>query len=128
MRSISLCCIFRHSQRTTWIFFLSLFCSKSRPNGSTPDYSNVKPRVNFPKVLYKPPKSRLCSQRESPSTRPPIGCNSSAGSVKEVGPNMPGVPSATEGQELGCPKEATRLLSELEVRFQSGCMINKGMS
>lgn len=109
-------------------FFLSLFCSQSRPNGSTPDYSNVKPRVNFPKVLYKPPKSRLCSQRESPSTRPPIGCNSSAGSVKEVGPNMPGVPSATEGQELGCPKEASRLLSELEVRFQSGCMINEGMS
>ncbi|XP_056874750.1 microtubule organization protein AKNA isoform X4 [Takifugu flavidus] len=91
--------------------------SKSRPNGSTPDYSNVKPRVNFPKVLYKPPKSRLCSQRESLSTGPPTGCDSSAGGGKEVGPNMPGVPSATECQELGCPKEATRLLSELEENY-----------
>lgn len=105
--------------------FLSLFCSTSRPNGSTPDYSNVKPRVNFPKGLYKPPKSRLCSQRESLST---TGSNSSHGRVKQVGPNMPDVPSAPEVQELGCPKEATRLLSQLEVRFQPGRMINKGMS
>lgn len=109
--------------------FLFLFSSKSHLNGSTPDYSKVKPRVNFPKVIYKPPNSRLCSKNESLSFRPPTGCKSSVESVNEVGLNISDVPPATsdstgECQELGSPQEATRLLRELEVRFQSRSIIN----
>lgn len=98
--------------------FLSFF-SKSHLNGCTPDYSKVKPRVNFPKVSYKPPKSRLRYKGETLSSRPPIG----AESIEEDSRDMPGAPRATPDTAGGCqvlrsPREATRLLSELEVRFQ----------
>lgn len=98
---------------------LFFFFSKSHLNGCAPDYSKVKPRVHFPKVGYKPARSRSCSKGESSLFRPPVG----AESVEEDSRGVPDVPPATsdaagECQELESPREATRLLSELEVRFQ----------
>lgn len=98
------------------------FYSKSHLNGCTPDFSKVKPRVNFPKVSYKPPKSRSRSKGASPSFRPPIGAESVKEDSRDI--PIPGVPPATPDcaggrGELGSPREATRLLTELEVRFQS---------
>ncbi|KAK1884136.1 Microtubule organization protein AKNA [Dissostichus eleginoides] len=49
-----------------------------------PDFSNVEPRVFFPKDGYVPPKSRRCFKRESLSPGPPFVFKSPADIVKEV--------------------------------------------
>lgn len=110
---LHLFCVFALFDKEEKISFL-LFFSNSHLNGCTPDYSKVKPRVNFPKVSYKPPKSKLRSKGDSLSFRPPIGAEDSR--------DMPDAPPATPDtaggfQELRSHREATRLLSELEVRF-----------
>ncbi|TNM92550.1 hypothetical protein fugu_019562 [Takifugu bimaculatus] len=89
------------------------FTTEASKNTSSPTASRKSA------MLKNPSHPRVdCAPKGSPC-RPgrPQGVYSSAGGGKEVGPNMPGVPSATECQELGCPKEATRLLSELEENY-----------
>ncbi|KAF3848807.1 hypothetical protein F7725_015304 [Dissostichus mawsoni] len=49
-----------------------------------PDFSNVEPRVFFPKDGYTPPKSRRCFERESLSPGLPFVFKSPADIVKEV--------------------------------------------
>lgn len=72
----------------------------------TPDYSQVKPRVNFPKVGSK-------------SLRPPTGADSVEEDSRDRLDMSPASPdSAGDGQKLGSSREETRLLCELEVRFQ----------
>ncbi|XP_033951917.1 microtubule organization protein AKNA [Pseudochaenichthys georgianus] len=49
-----------------------------------PDFSNVEPRVFFPKDGYTPPKSTRCFKRESSSPGSPFMFKSPADIVKEV--------------------------------------------
>lgn len=100
-----------------FFFFCWVVSRKGHLSSSILDYSKVKPRINFPKIIYKPPKSRPCSKSESSSPGSPTGCKSFPESVKDALPATPDSPG--ECQELGSSREDTRLLSELEVRFQS---------
>ncbi|XP_029371322.1 AT-hook-containing transcription factor isoform X2 [Echeneis naucrates] len=95
---------------------------------STPDFSQVEPRVRFPKGGYKPPKSRNSSKRESLYPEPPIVFKSPADIVKEVLLNttdssptssdsirqLVGVPTSTVPQEFRCRQQATTLLEQLQ--------------
>ncbi|XP_071321830.1 microtubule organization protein AKNA isoform X2 [Trachinotus anak] len=94
----------------------------------TPDFSQVEPRVRFPKGGYKPPKSRRSSKRESLSPEPPIVFKSPADIVKEVllntadgspapsNSNRPPIsaPNSTVPQEFRCRQQATTLLEQLQ--------------
>ncbi|XP_056260404.1 microtubule organization protein AKNA isoform X1 [Seriola aureovittata] len=93
----------------------------------TPDFSQVEPRVHFPKGGYKPPKSRRSPKRESLSPEPPIVFKSPADIVKEVllnttdgcppsDSNRPPVsaPNSTVPQEFRCRHQATTLLEQLQ--------------
>ncbi|XP_010794366.1 AT-hook-containing transcription factor [Notothenia coriiceps] len=57
---------------------------KGPPSYRIPDFSNVEPRVFFPKDGYTPPKSARCFKRESLSPGPPFMFKSPADIVKEV--------------------------------------------
>lgn len=99
----------------------------------TPDFSNVEPRVHFPKGGYKPPKSRRSSKRESLSPEPPLVFKSPADIVKEVLLNIPdgspdpsgsyrapaSAPDFTVPQEFRCRQHATTLLEQLQVQAET---------
>ncbi|KAG7240816.1 hypothetical protein INR49_023390 [Caranx melampygus] len=94
----------------------------------TPDFSQVEPRVRFPKGSYKPPKSRRSPKRESLSPPLPIVFKSPADIVKEVllnttdGSPVPSdsnrtlisAPNSTVPQEFRCRQQATTLLEQLQ--------------
>ncbi|XP_073333494.1 microtubule organization protein AKNA [Pagrus major] len=99
----------------------------------TPDFSNVEPKVRFPKGGYKPPKSRRSFKRDSLSLEPPLVFKSPADIVKEVLLNIPdgspapqdaytlpaSAPDFTVPQEFRSPRHATTLLEQLQEDYKT---------
>ncbi|XP_032395438.1 microtubule organization protein AKNA isoform X2 [Etheostoma spectabile] len=93
-----------------------------------PDFSQVEPRVRFPKGGYTPPKSKHPFKRESLSPEPPFLFKSPADIVKEVLLNTTdgssassdsykpptGAPNATVPKEFRGRQQATTLLDQLQ--------------
>ncbi|XP_039636513.1 microtubule organization protein AKNA isoform X3 [Perca fluviatilis] len=93
-----------------------------------PDFSQVEPRVRFPKGGYKPPKSKHSFKRESQSPEPPFLFKSPADIVKEVLLNTTdrspassdsykpptSAPNSTVPQEFRGHQQATTLLDQLQ--------------
>lgn len=100
-------------EKCGFLFSFFSFFNKSHVKSCTPDYSQVKPKVNFPKVSSKSPKG------ESLPLRTPTGADSVEEDSWDRLDMSPATPdSAGDGQKLGSSREETRLLCELEVRFQ----------
>lgn len=92
----------------------------------TPNFSQVAPRVCFPKGGYKPPKSKHSGKRESLFHEPPSKFKSPADIVKEVllyatddpmGYNRPSTSAlnSTALQEFKSCQEAITLVEQLQV-------------
>ncbi|XP_031133408.1 microtubule organization protein AKNA isoform X3 [Sander lucioperca] len=93
-----------------------------------PDFSQVEPRVRFPKGGYEPPKSKHSFKRESQSPEPPFLFKSPADIVKEVLLNTTdrspassdsykpptSAPNSTVPQEFRGRQQATTLLDQLQ--------------
>ncbi|XP_034752772.1 microtubule organization protein AKNA isoform X2 [Etheostoma cragini] len=93
-----------------------------------PDFSQVEPRVRFPKSGYTPPKSKQPFKRESLSPEPPFLFKSPADIVKEVLLNTTdgspassdsykpptGAPNSTVPKEFRGRQQATTLLDQLQ--------------
>lgn len=108
--------------------------SKAPQSRRLPDFSKVEPRVRFPKSGYMPPKSRPFSMYSS-SAQPALMFKSPADIVKEVllcgadgappspDPTRPPTsgPNFTVPEDFRCPRQATTLVEQLQVRSQQTC-------
>lgn len=116
-----------------------LFClnldryGKGQLHYPLPDFSQVEPRVHFPKEGYKPPKSKGCPRKKSPRSEKPLVFKSPADIVREVlssadaslfcpAPPTPAGPlgphralDATVPQEFRSPRQASALVHQLQV-------------